>query len=75
MARFYGLVRGRARTVATRLGNEKLGLSVRAQGWNVGVFVDCRVDKQTGKDIIYVYKTGGTNNPKLGDIIAIIEEE
>ena len=75
MARFYGEIQGKAKTRATREGTEQSGMWAHIRGWNIGVYIKCEVDEQTGKDIIYVYKTGGTNNPKLGDIIAIIEEE
>ena len=36
MARFYGMLKGRARTIATRLGTEKSGLWASINGWTDG---------------------------------------
>ena len=74
MARFWGFVRGKAKTAATRLGTEKTGLGGSFNGWNIGVSVNCFVDND-GKDIFYIYKTGGSNdNTGKMELIAIIKE-
>lgn len=58
MARFRGSVRGQ-RGTETRLGSEKSGLAVCADGWNFGVSVSLRV--RDGEDVADIYLTGGSN--------------
>jgi hypothetical protein len=71
MARFYGMLKGRARTITTRLGTEKSGLWASINGWNIGVFVECLADGD--KDIIRIYKTDGSNGTGIGELIAEIK--
>ena len=59
MAQFYGSINGQAKTQATRRGSKNSGMSAHIRGWNVGVYVVC--SHVGGKDIIRVYKTGGSN--------------
>ena len=72
MARFRGVVRG-SRGAVSRLGSSKSGLVVRADGWHIGVCVECFVDDD-GKDHIEVYKTGGSSNPRKGETVVRFEE-
>lgn len=60
MSRFYGSIRGIARTEATRRGNKQIAGHIR--GWDIGVRVEMSID-ENGKDRITVYGTGGSNNP------------
>lgn len=71
MARFYGELYGRAGIRVTREGTARSGLSAHAQGWNVGVSVICEAEGD--KDIIKVYRTGGSNNPDSRELIAVVE--
>jgi len=60
MARFYGTVSGSGKTLSTKTGSAKTGLTVKCRGWNVGVsaqtFIDC-----TGKDGIDIYVDSGSS--------------
>lgn len=73
MARFYGIIKGRSKTAATRLGSEQSGLIAHVRGWNVGVFIRCEV--VDGKDIIKIFRTNGSNDPVIGELITIIKED
>lgn len=74
MAHFRATIRG-SRGEASRLGGKDAGLTVTADGWNVGVRVDTFYDKETGKDLIRVYKTGGSNARTSAELIATVVEE
>lgn len=73
MARFIGEVQGKAKTKASRLGSEKSGLMAHVRGWNVGVFIRCEV--VDGKDIIKIFRTNGSNDPVIGELITIMKED
>ena len=73
MARFIGELQGKAKTKASRLGTEKSGLIAHIRGWNVGVFIRCEVDED-GKDTLRIYRTKGSNNPTLQELIVEIKE-
>jgi hypothetical protein len=65
MAQFRGYVVGN-RGGASRLGGKSSGLTVKADGWDLGVIV--HVSHIDGKDVFRIYKTGGNNrgnNPQL----------
>ena len=72
MARFRGTVKG-ARGVASRLGGAGSGLVVTANGWDIGVRVELRVNAE-GKDEVTVSKTGGSNGGRLSEVIAKFSE-
>ena len=59
MSHFYGILRGRAKTEATRCGT-KSGLTAIVGGWHVAVRVECRHNERTGKDEIVVQHMSGT---------------
>jgi len=54
MARFYGEITGRAKTVG-RVGTPTSGLEGHLRGWNVGVRVELSVD-ENDNDRIEVYR-------------------
>jgi len=71
MSRFYGELYGRAGIRVTREGTAGSGLTAHARGWNVGVYVICEAEGD--KDVIKVYRTGGSNNPDSRELIAVVE--
>ena len=73
MARFYGELAGQAREKVTRLGSKKSGLWAHLSGWNIGIAVECSCIN--GKDVIRVHKTGGSNNPIIGELLAEIIDD
>ena len=60
MAHFYAEIKGN-RGEASRMGSKESGIRGHIRGWNVGVEVSCYHDERTGKDVCYVYLTGGSN--------------
>ena len=75
MARFYGSMKGAAKTEATRTGTPNSGLEAHIRGWRVGVWVGAYVDPETGKDCLIVYRTGGSDSPgQQGERLAVVEE-
>jgi len=78
MSRFYGTIKGQAKTDASRRGSPNSGLVAHIRGWDIGIRVYCRVDKY-GNDSISVFRTGGSNDPDdkqlLGDISDCRNEE
>ena len=50
MAHYYGLVRGRSRTEATRLGNRGSGIATVAASWQGCVRVELTHDEASGLD-------------------------
>lgn len=73
MARFRGMVQGQ-RSEASRLGSGKSGLTVRANGWDVGCRVVLTADQETGKDLVTVVLTGGSNGFKSSKVIGTYSE-
>lgn len=61
MSRFYGEVKGRAKTKATQ-GTETSSVFGHVRGWDVGVAVHGRVGPD-GEDWFDVDLTGGSNAP------------
>lgn len=58
MARFYGTMGGGRGTVS-RTGTTNSGLQAHVRGWDVGVMISIR-DERDG-DAIRIYTTGGSN--------------
>lgn len=76
MARFYGTVKGKAASVASREGTEQTGIMSHTGGWDVGIRVVCHVrqDSVAGKlDECLVHLTGGSNNPQSIRQLAVAE--
>jgi hypothetical protein len=67
MSRFIGYVRG-SRGEASRLGTEKSGLRVKANGWGAGVQVVARA--QGDSDEFYVWATGGSGGGGQDKLVA-----
>ena len=70
MSRFYGSLKGSAKTTVTRRGHASSGLEAHVRGWDIGVRAECAAIG--GKDAIYLYTTGGSNEPERRDLIATI---
>jgi len=71
MAQFYAEIKGN-KGVATRQGSKSSGLTAHIRGYDVGVKVFC--EHRDGQDIITVWRTGGSNNPAIKDIICEIDD-
>ena len=69
MSQFYASVTGSRGTTATKTGDKSTGMTAHIRGWNIGVKVACTHDKKTGKDIIRVYKTSGSQGAKSNEFI------
>lgn len=70
MSQFYAEIQGNRRS-ATRMGTKASGLVAHIRGWNVGVKVYCSVNAD-GKDVVEVYKTGGSRNASNKELLAQI---
>lgn len=62
MAQFYGSMQGN-RGETTHMGTKDSGMEAHIRGWDIGVYV--QIHHIDGKDVIKVFKTGGSNNPSL----------
>tara|TARA_Y100000310_G_scaffold84285_1_gene81090 strand:+ start:18106 stop:18330 length:225 start_codon:yes stop_codon:yes gene_type:complete len=67
MSRFYGEVKGAAKTIASRRGFDG-GIWSHTRGWHGGVKVVASVDS-LGNDMFTIYKTGGSNNPHIKELL------
>jgi len=59
MSHFYGNIQG-DRGEATRGGSKDSGIAGHIRGWRTGAKIECYHDDESGKDIVRVYKTGGS---------------
>ena len=59
MAHFYGEIQGN-RGEATRMGTKNSGFRGHIRGWHIGVSIECSYNEELGKDVIRIYKTGGS---------------
>jgi len=64
MAHFYGRLTGGGQEV-TRCGTETSGMSASINGWNVGIEAFLRRDISTGKDVLSIHLTGGSNGARM----------
>jgi hypothetical protein len=69
MAQFRGTVDGN-RGGASRLGTKASGLDTTANGWNTGARVVLTHNDETGKDVVRVYRTYGSNAHRSSVLIA-----
>ena len=73
MSRFYGSLRGQARTEATRRGSAKAPVYAHVRGWNIGGSVEVYVGPN-GEDRVCLCLTSGSNghttSRELGDFCA-----
>ena len=73
MAQFYASIQGN-RGQATRMGTKNSGIQGHIRGWDVGVAVECSVDKD-GHDVCYVYATQGSNDARARRCIASVHQD
>jgi hypothetical protein len=59
MARYYGSLKGQARTQATRRGSKTSGIECHVRGWEIGCKAE--VNEIAGADQVTVYLTSGSN--------------
>ncbi len=73
MAQFYAETQG-SRGPVTRTGTKQSGMTAHIRGWDVGVRIECQnID---GKDVITVYRTGGSNSPSYQmEPLAIVADD
>ncbi len=69
MSHFYADIQGN-RGEATRGGTKGSGISGHIRGWGIGASVECYYDDESGKDIVRVFKTGGSNGRSRKELIA-----
>ncbi len=72
MARFYGELRGQAKTKAKRQGSAKSGLAAQINGRNIGIRVELFDDD--GRDTVAVYATSGSIGGKP-DVLVYFDKE
>jgi hypothetical protein len=71
MAQFYGTIKG-SRGEVSRLGTKNSGLTIRANGWDIGVRVE--ITHENGKDRVQVFRTTGSNeNRTMCRLVDIVE--
>ena len=61
MEHFWGSIQG-SRGKVTRLGTKRSGLTVEAQGWDIGARVEVEHDNQVEADAVAVWITRGSND-------------
>lgn len=69
MSHFYAEIKG-CRGEASRCGSKASGMWGHIRGWHVGAKVECFHDDKSGKDIVRVHKTTGSNGYGSGELIA-----
>jgi len=65
MARFYGILRGKAKTEATRTGSPSSGLAVIMKGWRGAIRVDLSV--REGEDWFEVWHETNEGNKLVAE--------
>ena len=63
MARYRAIIKSKDGSTS-RLG-DKEGMVVRVNGWNIGVKVFIRYDEELQCDRIFIFETGGSNDPSI----------
>jgi hypothetical protein len=80
MAHFYADVKG-GRKEKTATGTINSGLTAHIRGWDVGVRIECTHESVTVKgkkkeiDICKIYRTGGSNSPASGTLLAVAQSK
>ena len=69
MSHFYADVQGN-RGEATRGGSKDSGIYGHIRGWHTGAKVECHHDDESGKDIVRVYRTGGSGGRGSKELVA-----
>lgn len=71
MQPFQGIIRGRGRQPATRLGSKLTGLITEANTIEWGIEVEAR---QIGRNtVMRVYLTGGSTGPRKRELMAVVQ--
>lgn len=72
MAHFYADIRGGNRnSICTKTATKQSGMSAHIRSWKIGVKI--AMSNVDGRDIVRVYKTGGSNDAS-GVLIAEFSE-
>lgn len=74
MSHFYADIEGN-RGMATRCGTKNSGIQGHIRGWGVGAKVFVNYDEEAGKDIVRVYRTGGSRGYDSDKLIAEFGKE
>ena len=74
MGHFYGDIQGN-RGGASRMGSKDSGFGAHIRGWHIGVRVHCWYNKETDKDEILVYQTGGSSGYSPEKLITKLVEK
>jgi hypothetical protein len=74
MAHFYGRLRGKAKTEATRCGGKAKGLQADVAGWDIGVHIDATHDPYSGSDLLTIYVNEGSNAPNTNRLIGYVSQ-
>ena len=69
MSHFYADIQGN-RGEATRGGSKDSGIDGHIRGWHTGARVVCHHDDESGKDIVRVYRTGGSSGKRGQELVA-----
>ena len=72
MAQFYANIQGN-RGKATRIGTKASGIGGHIRGWRVGARIE--ISHIDGKDVVCVYRTGGSIGPDPHELIAEFRDE
>lgn len=69
MSHFYASIQGN-KGRATRCGSKSSGMLAHIRGWDIGVYVELKVNER-GQDEIELYLTGGSNKEDARDFIGV----
>ena len=67
MAHFRATIEGN-RGMASRCGTKNSGIQATINGWNIGCTVNIHYDHRRNKDVVTVFKSGGSNSSWLRQI-------
>lgn len=70
MARFAVSTTGRNGGKLDRYHHNDAEAHVR--GWDVGVVAVAEIDRASGKDVVRVYRTGGSHAPSKGELLVTL---
>ena len=67
MAQYRAIIRSKNGSTS-RLGDKENGMVVRVNGCNIGVKVVIMYDEELACDRIFIFETGGSNNPDVQSV-------
>ena len=73
MANFYMTARNGINQNKTMRGHKTSGLIIDVDGWDKGIRVIAKYDKELEKDVFEIYQTSGSNNTKPDKLIKTIK--